>query len=521
MSGLPDRDHEYYRTLLGAWAVDACAPEETLAVESHLTGCVPCRQEALRLRDAAGWLTVEDTLEPSPELRGSVLERCLARRPARHRLPSWAAGYGAEAARLDALLRDLPGHDWLRRVRTPWPSGAAGEVQWSIADVLCHLSAGDGLVARALGLPDPLDASGSRFGNVSLFPSRRATAGAPASAGPTVPDAPAPADPTAPDAPAPADPDGTDGTGRAGPAGPAGPASPTDPVGGARTDPRQRTELLIAAEADRSDDTVRDAWREQTRAVLQAVGLAGHHVGAVEVEYGTHSVPLRDALVARAFACWIHGTDIAAAVSYPYPAPEPAHLRQLAELGLRLLPGALEHLIKDGRATPRPGHYTTVHLTGAGLRRRIPGAPGGTAALAGPDDRDDGPLSGGPADPGPHAGPPRAAGPDDRADAADPADLIRLRPVAPADTVTGAATAGPAATALGDPRPPAGRPRATGTVELVTGVEAASLTMDVQEFCLLLAGRRTPQEAAALIAVDGDRDAAHDLLRAAARVDLL
>ena len=37
--------------LLGAWALDACPPEEAARLENHLTGCRPCTAEAARLRD--------------------------------------------------------------------------------------------------------------------------------------------------------------------------------------------------------------------------------------------------------------------------------------------------------------------------------------------------------------------------------------------------------------------------------------------------------------------------------------
>ncbi|UNZ18756.1 zf-HC2 domain-containing protein [Streptomyces sp. 891-h] len=48
------KDHRVLTSLLGAWALAACSPEETAAVEAHLTDCAPCAEEALRLRDAVG-----------------------------------------------------------------------------------------------------------------------------------------------------------------------------------------------------------------------------------------------------------------------------------------------------------------------------------------------------------------------------------------------------------------------------------------------------------------------------------
>lgn len=73
--------HKVLKSLLGAWALSACSPEETEAVEDHLTDCAPCADEALRLRDAVALLHTERNLDLDPLLRSRVLQGCLGRRP--------------------------------------------------------------------------------------------------------------------------------------------------------------------------------------------------------------------------------------------------------------------------------------------------------------------------------------------------------------------------------------------------------------------------------------------------------
>lgn len=146
-------DHDALRGLLGAWALNACPPAEAALLELHLAECSSCADEAGRLRDAAGWLSADEPLDPAPTLRGQVLARALALRPASVSVPGYAAAFVAETARLDALLRDLGESDWVERAELPWHGGAE---HWSTAEVLSHLTAVDGVLARALGLPDPV-----------------------------------------------------------------------------------------------------------------------------------------------------------------------------------------------------------------------------------------------------------------------------------------------------------------------------------------------------------------------------
>ncbi|MFF4651703.1 zf-HC2 domain-containing protein [Streptomyces sp. NPDC001380] len=152
-AALPPAEHESVRLLLGAWALDACPDDETALLEEHLHGCGPCAAEAARLRDAAGWLSADEPLDPAPDLRGQVLESCLGRRAPEIRVPDWAVPYSAETARLDALLRDLGAGEWLEYAELPWHGGVE---RLRPAGVLCHLAAVDGFVALAHGLADPV-----------------------------------------------------------------------------------------------------------------------------------------------------------------------------------------------------------------------------------------------------------------------------------------------------------------------------------------------------------------------------
>ncbi|MEU0807201.1 zf-HC2 domain-containing protein [Streptomyces sp. NPDC005970] len=155
----PQLSHAVLKSLLGAWALTACSPEETAAVEAHLNHCTPCAEEALRLRDAVGLLHTEQSLDLDPLLRSRVLAGCLGRRPARIPVPDWAGVYDAEAARLDALLRDMGEAEWQAPVRLRWFDGdrPAGR-DTTVAGVIGHLMVVDGMLASSLGLPDPLGA---------------------------------------------------------------------------------------------------------------------------------------------------------------------------------------------------------------------------------------------------------------------------------------------------------------------------------------------------------------------------
>ncbi|MEW1903802.1 maleylpyruvate isomerase N-terminal domain-containing protein [Streptomyces sp. NPDC086147] len=169
---VPVLGHGVLKSLLGAWALSACSAGETAAVEAHLTECGPCADEALRLRDAVALLHRDRDLDLDPLLRSRVLENCLGRRPARIPVPDWVTPYDAETARLDALLRDIGDSEWHAPVRLKWyEEDRPVRRKATVAGVIGHLFAVDGLVAGALGLDDPLGA-----GTPELSPSERTEA---------------------------------------------------------------------------------------------------------------------------------------------------------------------------------------------------------------------------------------------------------------------------------------------------------------------------------------------------------
>ncbi|WKX70936.1 zf-HC2 domain-containing protein [Streptomyces sp. XD-27] len=366
--------HTVLKSLLGAWALAACSGEETAAVEAHLNDCVPCAEEALRLRDAVGLLHHEDSLDLDPRLRTRVLTGCLDRRPARIPVPEWASAYDAEAARLDALLRDMGGAEWRAPVRLKWFDGKrlVGR-DTTVHGVMGHLMAVDGLLAASLGLPDPLGAG------APASPERRTEAFWRAE----------PTDPEGPHAEPGAGPDRGSG---------AGPGDgPGDGVRGGSQGHGIFGRGIAAGvpSAYRSGappGTLREAWREQAHSLVRTVSFAGRGTADLPVPYDGSSLPVHDAFLDRAFACWVHAGDIADAVDYPYKPPSATHLHHMIDLCARLLPDALAKRRRDGLAGP-PRRLGAAGALGRSLRLEIEGSGGGhwfialdsPGALAGPD----------------------------------------------------------------------------------------------------------------------------------------
>ncbi|UKW29850.1 zf-HC2 domain-containing protein [Streptomyces sp. TYQ1024] len=343
----PSRPHPALTSLLGAWALAACSPDETAAVEEHLTDCASCAEEAVRLRDAVALLHPEDSLDLDPSLRSRVLAHCLGRRPARIPVPGWAAPYEAETARLDALLRDIGEQDWRAPVRLAWFDGRRpAEREVSVAAVISHLTAVDGLVAGSLGLPDPVPAPAAAVAVLS------------------------------------------------------GGGAATAPAGRVPVSPDGRTEALWTAEEGRPSGSAHAAWRDQSRALIRSASFAAGSAGsagsagnggnagsgetagnaeataATSVEYGPFSLPLRDAFLDRAFECWVHAEDVADAVAYPYEPPAPSHLHRMIDLAARMLPGAIAGRRRAGLAPP--AHMlTTAGAPGRALHLEVEGSGGG------------------------------------------------------------------------------------------------------------------------------------------------
>ncbi|MQS13617.1 MDMPI N domain containing protein [Streptomyces kaniharaensis] len=350
-----EEQHDALRSLLGAWALGACPRAEADGLEQHLRACPACAEEAARLREAAGWLAVDEPLDQPGSLRQQVLDWCLARRPAELAVPAWGLPYTAETAKLDALLCDLGPEEWQEVAELPWHGGTE---YLRPAEVLCHLAAVDGYLALALGLPDPVPTDPVPTGPVLT--------------GPVL----------------------------------TGPVS-EDPVprqGGRFAGIAGRTARLAADQAGRAPQSVRARWRRQTQELVRAAAALDPQ-GSTPVDYGFATVPLRDAFLDRAFECYVHGEDVARAVAYPYDPPAPQHLRQMVDVAVRILPQILA-----GRRSARADRPAAAP-TGAPAAPPADGRPGRRLRLV-----IDGPAAGewlipldGPEDDGPPGGEPVAS----------------------------------------------------------------------------------------------------------------
>ncbi|GGV43497.1 hypothetical protein GCM10010245_68200 [Streptomyces spectabilis] len=310
-------DHHVLKSLLGAWALAACSAAESRAVEEHLGDCGPCAEEALRLRDAVGLLHPEESLDLDPGLRTRVLASCLGRRPPRIPLPEWATPYDAETARLDALLQDIGDSEWHAPVRLRWfDDDHPVTRKTTVAGVIAHLLAVDGLVGTALGLDDPLGGGAPP----SLDPGER-----------------------------------TEAYWR---------ASQFPPTRAVRGPWRDQTHELIR--------TVSFAGGGSGRLAV-TYGVVPDAPGGPA---GRFELPLRDSMLERAFECWIHAEDIAQAVDYPYEPPAPRHLHHMIDLAARLLPATLAERRRSGRAGP-PRELVAAGAPGRSLRLEVEGVGGG------------------------------------------------------------------------------------------------------------------------------------------------
>ncbi len=69
-------DPDAIAEVAAAYALDALSAHETRQVTDHLPGCVKCREEVTRMRDAAGVLAYAvEPVQPPAGLRQKVLDR--------------------------------------------------------------------------------------------------------------------------------------------------------------------------------------------------------------------------------------------------------------------------------------------------------------------------------------------------------------------------------------------------------------------------------------------------------------
>lgn len=142
--------------------------------------------------------------------------------------------------------------------------------------------------------------------------------------------------------------------------------------------PAERTEAFWRTSHFPPTRSVRGPWREQSHGLVRTVSFTGGQAGGLAVSYGDFELPLHDAMLDRAFECWVHAEDIAEAVDYPYQPPAPRHLNKMIDLATRMLPTALARRRQTGLASPARGrHLGLAGEPGRSLRLEIEGAAGG------------------------------------------------------------------------------------------------------------------------------------------------
>ncbi|MFF5566018.1 maleylpyruvate isomerase N-terminal domain-containing protein [Streptomyces sp. NPDC012623] len=155
-----------------------------------------------------------------------------------------------------------------------------------------------------------------------------------------------------------------------------------DPLGSdAPVAPADRTDLFWRTRARPPTRSLHEPWREQNHALIRTVSFAGRGVADLSVSYGDFALPLRDALLDRAFECWVHGADIAEAVDYPYEPPSGPHLYEMVDLAARLLPAALALRRRSGLAGPARD-LVAAGAPGRSLRLLVEGPGGGDWHIA-------------------------------------------------------------------------------------------------------------------------------------------
>jgi uncharacterized protein (TIGR03083 family) len=131
--------------LLGAYALDACEPEEIAEVEAVLARRPDLAREAERLSRVAGWLGAIEATEPPGRMRTDVLDAALARR--RGPVDAVVDTYSSLAERFADAVAELP-DDALDAITA---NGLTAH------DLVVHMAAQESLLAQNLGVPTITD----------------------------------------------------------------------------------------------------------------------------------------------------------------------------------------------------------------------------------------------------------------------------------------------------------------------------------------------------------------------------
>jgi uncharacterized protein (TIGR03083 family) len=151
-----------------------------------------------------------------------------------------------------------------------------------------------------------------------------------------------------------------------------------DPLGlGSPRTMLDRTNAAAERCRTHSPSFVQNKWRTQTRDIVRTLSFAGSGTGGLPVDYADFELPMRDALIDRAFECWIHAQDIANALDYPeYGPPAARHLNKMVDLAARMLPTALADRRRAGLANS-PARLVAAGTQGRSLHLHIEGNGGG------------------------------------------------------------------------------------------------------------------------------------------------
>jgi uncharacterized protein (TIGR03083 family) len=126
--------------LLGAYALDACEPDESAAIEEMLARRPDLVIEANHLSNAAAWIGATGALAPPTDMRGNLLRIARDRRPA---ADGPARAYAAAASRTEQVIAGFDEDD----ADEPTPNGLRAR------DLLAHLASQESLLAQSLGEP--------------------------------------------------------------------------------------------------------------------------------------------------------------------------------------------------------------------------------------------------------------------------------------------------------------------------------------------------------------------------------
>ena len=142
MTPHPELTPDDVAELIGAFALDACTPEETAAIEAVLADHPDLAAEAARLTRAASWIGATETLVPPPSLRDRVDAFVETQRASRSPDAPLDA-YRSLSEAMAAVIAELPE----AALDEPTANGLTAH------DLVVHMAAQESLLAHEAGVP--------------------------------------------------------------------------------------------------------------------------------------------------------------------------------------------------------------------------------------------------------------------------------------------------------------------------------------------------------------------------------